>query len=152
VSRAVELKHDPFGRTDLQNSLDNLTPPIIAESYENERRVASTAHVLTAQLEFKPWKHTLVMKRDDVLGDLKLLPERRRALELLNKADGLRAGCGQKTARHQGYAHDAKRACDSENFQHRAKGQFYDGTKQDKLVLSKVPTNASALKQHKPYA
>jgi hypothetical protein len=27
----------------------------------------------------------------------------------LNKADDLRESCGQKTARHQGYADDAKR-------------------------------------------
>jgi hypothetical protein len=69
------------------------------------------------------------MKRDNLLGDLKLLPERRRALELLNKADGLRESCGQKTARRQGYADDAKRACDSEDSQHSAEGEFYDGTK-----------------------
>jgi hypothetical protein len=71
------------------------------------------------------------MKRDNLLGDLKLLPEHRRALELLNKAaDGLRESCGQKTdASQQGSAHNAKPACHSEDSQHSAKGEFYDGTK-----------------------
>ena len=70
------------------------------------------------------------MKRDNLLGDLKLLPERRRALELLNKADGLRESCGQKTdVSQQGSAHDAKPACHSEDSQQSAKREFYDSTK-----------------------
>jgi hypothetical protein len=63
------------------------------------------------------------MKRDNLLGDLKLFPEHRRALELLNKAaDGLRESCGQKTeARQQASADDANPACHSEDSQHSAK-------------------------------
>ena len=72
MSRAVDLEHGPFGRTVLQNSPDNLKPPIIAESCENERRVVSATHVLISDPWFKPWKHTLDMKRNNLLGDLKL--------------------------------------------------------------------------------
>ena len=111
MARAVDLEHGPFGRTVLQNSVNNLKPPIIAESGENECRVASAVHVLTSQPGFKLWKHTLVMKVDNLLGDLKLFPEHRRALELLNKVgDGLKESCGQKTdASQQGSAHEATR-------------------------------------------
>lgn len=53
------------------------------------------------------------MKRDNLLGHDKLLPEYRRVLELLNKAAGsLGEKCGQETdASQQGSADDAKRAC-----------------------------------------
>ena len=68
------------------------------------------------------------MKRDNLLGDLKLFPEHRRALKLLNKAaDGLREGCGQKT--DASYAHNANPACHGEDSQHSAKGEFHDSTK-----------------------
>jgi hypothetical protein len=62
------------------------------------------------------------MKRDNLLADLKLLPENRRALELLNKADRLWGSCRQKIARHDGQADDAKRARYCEECQHNAKG------------------------------
>jgi hypothetical protein len=83
VARAVDLEHSAFGRTVLQNSLDNLKPAIIAEACENERRVASAAHVLAAKPGFEVWKHTFVMEGDNLLGHEKLFPEYRRVLELL---------------------------------------------------------------------
>jgi hypothetical protein len=57
------------------------------------------------------------MKRDNLLSDLKLFPEHRRALELLNKAaDGLRESCGQKTdASQQDSEHDSKPAFHSQH-------------------------------------
>ncbi len=54
---------------------DNLEPPIISEASENERRVASAVHVLVAKPRFEGLKHALVMKHDNLLGHLKLLPE-----------------------------------------------------------------------------
>ena len=94
----------------LQNSLDNLNPLVIAESCENERRVAAATNVVAAEPGFEPWKHTLVMKRDNFLGDLKLLPEYCRVLELLNQVAGrLGEKCGQETdASQQGSAESAR--------------------------------------------
>src|SRR6516162_5144832 len=82
----VVLEHSTFSRAVLQNSRNNLKPAIISEASENERRVASAVHVLVAKPRFERWKHALVMKRNNLLGYVKLLPEYRRALELLNEA------------------------------------------------------------------
>jgi len=110
VARAVDLEHSAYGRTVLQNSFDNLKPAIIAEACENERRVASAAHVLAAKPEFEVWKHTCVMEGDNPLGHKKLFPEYRRALELLKETAsrlawmlrGLTEKCGQEAHARQG--------------------------------------------------
>src|SRR6516162_10558676 len=99
----VEIEHSTFSRAVLQNSRNNLKPAIIPEASENERRVASAVHVLVAKPRFEGLKHALVMKRDNLLGYLKLLPEC-RALELLNEAarrldwipGGLSTKCGHE--------------------------------------------------------
>ena len=79
------LEHSTFSRAVLQNSLDNLKPAIIAETRENERRVASPVHILVAKPVFEVLKHVLIVKRNNLLGHLKLFPEYRRALELLKE-------------------------------------------------------------------
>lgn len=57
--------------------------------------------------------------RDKPLPDLKLFPEHRRALELVNKnADGLRGIRRRKTACYEGQADDANCTFYCEDCQH----------------------------------
>jgi len=68
-------------------------------------------HVLTAEPRFEPWKHTVVMKSDNFLGYLKLLPKYCRVLELLNQVAVCRLGekWGQESdASQQGSAESAR--------------------------------------------
>jgi hypothetical protein len=73
--------------------------------------------VLVVKPEFEVWKHTVVAKRDNLPGHVKLLPEYRRVLELLNKVADILASilgapsekCEQETrASQQGFADSTK--------------------------------------------
>jgi hypothetical protein len=60
-------------------------PPPAAMACENERSVASLVHVIVAEPRFEAVEHTLVVKLDNLFRHLKLLPEYRHGLELLNE-------------------------------------------------------------------
>jgi len=75
------------------------------------------------------------MKRDNLLGDLKLFPENRRALELLKDAasrlvwmrGGLTGKCGQKAhARQGGPADESKCARHNQKSSRNSQSEFYD--------------------------
>ena len=63
-------------------------PRCRSTSCENERRVGPAAHVLAAKSGVEAWKHTFVMEGHSLLVHEKLLPERGRVLEQLNKSAG----------------------------------------------------------------
>jgi hypothetical protein len=91
-------------------------------AHSNRERIAEFRlfHVLVAEPGFEVLKHTLIVKRNNLLGHLKLFPKHRRALELLDEAAnrvarmlrGLTEKCGQEAhARKRGPPGDAKNAC-----------------------------------------
>ena len=118
-----------------QNSLKDLEATIIAKTCENERRVASQVHVLVAKRGLEVLKHTLIVKRDNLLGHLKLFPEYRRSLEVLNEAASglawmlrdLTGKCGQEAhARQRGYADDSQCARHNHESTRTFQCEFYD--------------------------
>ena len=69
----------------LQNSLNDLKPAIVAKTCENERRITPRIYILLAEPGLKVLKHTVIAKGDNLLGDVKLFPHSRSALELLDQ-------------------------------------------------------------------
>jgi hypothetical protein len=100
------------------------------------------------------------MKRDNLLGDLKLFPEHSRPLELLNEAasrlvwmrDGLTGKCGQKAhARQGGPADESECARHNQKSTRNSRSEFYDAFRsaQSCFLLFKCLINAAVTEELK---